>query len=133
MNPRVVAGLAALVLMITAAGAAAHHSFAAEYDVGKPVTISGVVTKLEWTNPHARFYVDVKDTTGAISNWEFELGSPNSLMRRGWTRTSLKPGDAVSVEGFVARKDPHVANARTVTLSDGKKVFAGSSFDTQAQ
>jgi hypothetical protein len=132
MDVKVLAAVAVFASVATAARVAAHHSFAAEYDAGKPVTIAGVVTKIEWTNPHARFYIDARDDSGAVRSWEFELGSPNSLMRRGWTRNSLKPGDSVSVEGFVARKDPHVANARSVTLSDGKKVFAGSSFDTQA-
>jgi len=116
---------------VAPASLAAHHSFAAEYDAEKPVKITGVVTKLEWTNPHARLYVDVKDGAGAVSSWEFELGSPNGLMRSGWSRSSLKPGDSVSVEGFAARKDPRVANARSVTLADGKKVFAGSPIDAQ--
>ena len=123
MNGKVFAVIVVGCLM-GAAPAIAHHSFAAEYDGQKPVTITGVVTKIEWTNPHARFYLDVKDTTGTVSSFEFELGSPNSLMRRGWSRTSLKPGDTVTVEGFSAYRNPHVAAARSVVLSDGKKVFA---------
>jgi hypothetical protein len=109
--------------------AVAHHSFAAEYDSTKPMTATGEVTKVEWMNPHARFYVDVKDEGGKTTNWEFELGSPNGLMRQGWTRNSLKPGDTISVEGYLAKDGSKLANARTVKLSDGRKVFAGSTTD----
>jgi len=109
--------------------ALAHHSFAAEYDNNKPLTLSGTVTKVEWMNPHARFYVDVKDESGKVTNWEFELGSPNGLMRRGWTRSSLKTGDKVIVNGYSAKDGSSLANARTVTLADGRKVFAGSADD----
>jgi len=109
--------------------ALAHHSFAAEYDNNKPLTLSGTVTKVEWMNPHARFYVDVRDESGKVTNWEFELGSPNGLMRRGWTRSSLKTGDKVIVNGYSAKDGSSLANARTVTLADGRKVFAGSADD----
>lgn len=109
--------------------AVAHHSFAAEYDSTKPMSATGEVTKVEWMNPHARFYVDVKDEGGKTTNWEFELGSPNGLMRQGWTRNSLKPGDTISVEGYLAKDGSKLANARTVKLSDGRKVFAGSTTD----
>jgi hypothetical protein len=127
MKNRFVLMLAGMMMM--AAAAWAHHSFAAEYDSAKPVTLKGTVTKMEWTNPHARFYVDVKDESGKVINWELELGSPNGLMRRGWTRNSLKPGDAVIVEGYLAKDGSSLANARQVTLADGRKVFAGSSDD----
>jgi hypothetical protein len=114
-----------------AAGATlAHHSFQAEYDADRPVTLTGTVTLLEWTNPHARLYIDVTDADGDTVNWDLELGPPNGLMRQGWRRDSLLPGTVVTVSGFLSRADPHVANARTVTLSDGREVFAGSSFDT---
>jgi hypothetical protein len=106
-----------------------HHSFAAEYDSTKPMSATGTVTKVEWMNPHARFYVDVKDEAGKVTNWEFELGSPNGLMRQGWTRNSLKEGDQISVEGYMAKDGSKLANARTVKLSDGRKVFAGSTTD----
>lgn len=117
-------------LTVTAHPLQAHHSFAAEYDAQKPITITGTVTKLEWTNPHARIYLDVKNENGQVVSWDLELGPPNGLMRRGWSRTSLKPGHVVTVNGFLSKLAPHAANARTVTLSDGRQVFAGSSFDT---
>jgi hypothetical protein len=121
--------LAGMIGALAATPAFAHHSFAAEYDSAKPVTLKGSVTKMEWMNPHARFYVDVKDDSGAVTNWELELGSPNGLMRRGWTRNSLKPGDVVIIEGYLAKDGSKLANARNVTLGDGRKVFAGSSDD----
>jgi len=105
----------------------AHHSFAAEYDSAKAVSLTGTVTKVEWMNPHARFYIDVKDENGAVNNWELELGSPNGLMRQGWTRNSLKQGDVVTVAGSLAKDGSKLANARTVKLADGRQVFAGSS------
>jgi hypothetical protein len=121
--------LAAMSLGLASVPAFGHHSFAAEYDSNKPVTLKGTVTKMEWMNPHARFYIDVKDDQGNVTNWELELGSPNGLMRRGWTRNSLKPGDSVIVEGYLAKDGSKLANARQVTLADGRKVFAGSSED----
>jgi len=115
--------------LVHIAGLSAHHSFAAEYDSNRPFTVTGTVIRLEWTNPHARLYVDVKDETGAIVHWDFELGPPTALMRRGWNRKSLLPGHVVTVEGFHSKSEQYVANARKVTLSDGRDVFAGSSFD----
>jgi len=116
-------------MVILTAPLLAHHSFAAEYDEKKPVTLKGVVTKVEWSNPHARFYVDVKDDKGNVTNWNLELASPNVLVRNGWTRKSLQVGDAVEVSGSQAKDGSNMANARAVTLSDGRKVFAGSSAD----
>jgi hypothetical protein len=116
-------------IVLIPAAAVAHHSFAAEFDREKTITLTGSVTVFEWSNPHARFYLNVKDQGGNVINWEFELGSPNGLMRRGWTRNSLKPGDVVTVNGFLAKDGSHLANARSVVLSDGRKVFAGSSGD----
>ena len=112
-----------------ATSAYAHHSFDAEYDVKKSVQLTGTVTKVEWTNPHARFYIDVKDAGGNTTNWNLELGSPLFLRRLGWQRDSLKIGDQVTVEGYLARDGSKMANARKVTLSDGRKIFAGSSVD----
>jgi hypothetical protein len=121
--------LIAACLLAAVVPVLAHHSFAAEYDNNKPLTMTGTVTKVEWMNPHARFYIDVKDQSGKVTNWEFELGSPNGLMRRGWTRNSLKEGDVVSVSGYHAKDGSNLGNARTVNLSDGRKVFAGSTDD----
>jgi hypothetical protein len=110
--------------LVATGPAAAHHSFATQYDADAPVTLTGVVTKVEWMNPHARFYVDVKDEGGEVVNWNLELASPNVLSRNGWTRHALKEGDEVTVEGSRARSGANMANARTVTLADGKQVFA---------
>jgi hypothetical protein len=115
------------------AGAFAHHSFAAEYDVKKPVTLKGTVSKVEWTNPHARFYIDVKDESGAVVTWNLELASPNVLVRNGWSRHSLNVGDLVTVEGSQAKDGSQMANARSVILADGRKVFAGSATEAPAQ
>jgi len=107
----------------------AHHSFAAQYDREKPVTLVGPVTKIDWINPHARFFVDVKDANGKVVNWEVELAAPAMLMRRGWTRSSLKLGESVTVNAYLAKDGSNLANASTVILVDGRKVFAGSSGD----
>lgn len=120
--------LAVLGLLVTAAPVLAHHSFAAEFDASKPLKLTGTVTKLEWTNPHTWFFVDVKGEDGKITNWGFEMGSPNGLMRAGWTRNSMKVGDTVTVEASRAKDGSNNANARSVTLaSTGKTLFAASS------
>ena len=122
--------LAALAVAIAAAGpVSAHHSFAAQYDANSPVTLKGVVTKVEWMNPHARFYINVTDADGKVANWNLELASPNYLKRAGWSSTSLKEGDEVTVEGSLARSGANMANARLVTFPDGTRVFARSAQD----
>ncbi len=121
-----VAGIVTGIGLLLSVPAFAHHSFEAEYDINKPIKVTGTVTKVEWMNPHARFYVDVKDDNGKVTNWNFELGSPNVLKRQGWQRDSLKAGDTVTVEGYLAKDGSMLANARRVTLPDGRRVFAGS-------
>jgi len=126
VTSRLCALVAGFGLLVGAVPVLAHHSFEAEYDAKKPVEVKGMVTKMEWMNPHARFYVDVKDESGKVTNWNFELGSPNVLKRQGWARDSLKVGDIVTVEGYLAKDGSNLANARRVTLADGRKVFNGS-------
>jgi hypothetical protein len=126
----------ATILVLTAVWAggrslAAHHSFAAEYDRDKPVTLKGSVTKVEWMNPHVYFYMDVADPAGTVVSWGMEMGSPNGLMRAGWTRHTLKVGDVVAVEGSRAKDGSYVGNARVVILAaTGRRLFAASSQST---
>jgi len=126
MRAMLVVVVAGFGLLFQVMPARAHHAFAAEFDAKKGIKVSGIVTKLEWTNPHAWVYLDVKDESGKVINWSFELGSPNGLVRRGWRRTSLKEGDQVTIDGFRAKDGSNVANAHTVTLPDGRSIFAGS-------
>jgi hypothetical protein len=128
MKGRVLTILAAgIVLVASAIPVLAHHSFAAEFDSAKTIDFTGVVTKVEWMNPHVYFYVDVKDSqTGKVTNWGCEMGSPNGLTRQGWNRNTMKIGMVVRVEGSAAKDGSNVANARNVTV-DGKKLGAASS------
>jgi hypothetical protein len=128
MRTRLAIIVAGLGLLVSAGPALAHHAFAAEYDAKNPIKLTGTVTKLEWANPHTWFYVDVKDDGGKVTNWGFEMGSPNGLLRNGWTRNSMKPGDAVTVEGSRAKDGSNNANVKVVTLtSTGQRLFAASS------
>ena len=125
-------GFLVLALIVAASMAAplvAHHSFAAQYDSTKPVTLKGAVTKIEWNNPHVYFYIDVKDEqTGKVANWAFEMGAPAVIQRNGWTRNSMKIGDMVLVNGTRAKNGANHGNARSVTMaSTGKRLGAGSS------
>jgi hypothetical protein len=106
----------------------AHHSFAAEYDGKKPVKLTGIVTKVDWMNPHVYFYIDVKDDSGNVASWALEMGPPNGLQRSGWTRNTMKVGDEVTVDGTLAKDGSKQANARSVVMtSTGKKLGAASS------
>jgi hypothetical protein len=131
MRTKLGAWVAALGLLVPAIPALAHHSFAAEYDANKPITLNGVVTKLDWTNPHARFYVDIKDKSGKVTNWNLELASPNALRRLGWTRDFLKVGTEVKVDAVLAKDGSNMASAKSVTLADGRKMVAGSLADAE--
>ena len=113
-------------LMCLAGMAEAHHSFAAQYDADQPATLKGVVTKVEWMNPHTRFYIDVEDDHGNVVNWNLELASPNILARRGWSRNSLQVGVVVTVDASLAKDGSNMANAISVILADGSRVFSVS-------
>ena len=132
MRAKSLARAACLGLLVSVAPALAHHSFAAEYDTSKPIKVTGVVTKMEWMNPHARFYVDVKEADGTVSTWNFELGAIPVLLKQGWRKDALKPGDQVTVEGNRAKDESHTAAARVVLLPDGRRVFGGSAADGSA-
>jgi Family of unknown function (DUF6152) len=119
--------LAAVLVVASSVNALAHHAFSAVYDDKKPMTLKGKVTKVEWMNPHIHFYIDVTDQSGKVTNWAVEGATPNQLYRRGWRRDSLKVGEIVTVDGFRSRTPTHFAvNARTVMLTDGRKLFSGS-------
>ena len=133
MNARFTAVIAGVAFLAAAAPVVGHHSFAAEFDGEKTFKYTGTVTKVEWKNPHTYFFIDVKDEeTGQVVNWAMEMGSPNGLMRNGWTRNSMKIGEVVTVEGSKARDGSATGNARTVMLtSTGQRLFAGSSQPNQ--
>jgi hypothetical protein len=115
-----------LLLVATAARPSAHHSFAAEYDATKPITLTGTVVKIDWTNPHIHFTIDVKNPDGATVQWRFEGYPPNMLVRQGWIKNvSMKPGDVVTVSGWPARDEPNLGSAREVRWSDGRKLASG--------
>ncbi|HSR06590.1 MAG TPA: DUF6152 family protein [Bryobacteraceae bacterium] len=122
MNIRRIFGIATAGLLLVAMPVLAHHSFQAEYDENKLVTVNGTVTKVAWINPHVMLNVDVRDDSGKVANWEMELASPNGLLRQGWKLDSLKPGDQVTVSGYAARDGSHLVNARRVIL--GGKAYS---------
>jgi len=131
MKARVLTVVGGVGLLLATAPASAHHAFTAVFDASKPVKLTGAVTKVDWRNPHAWFYIDVTDETGKVTNWALEMGGSTVLFRNGWRPSTLKPGDVVTVEGNAARDGGSRANARVVLMSTGQRLFAGSSQDTQ--
>ena len=128
MRTKIAAFFVGVGVVLAPGSAVAHHSFAAEFDANNPITFKGVVTKIEWMNPHTYFYMDVTEPDGKVVNWGLEMGSPNGLMRQGWTRNTMKVGDVVTVEGSRAKDKSHVGNARAVVLaSTGQRLFAATS------
>jgi hypothetical protein len=125
MRMKILVGIAALAL--GAVPLAAHHAFAAEFDVNQPVKVKGTITKVEWVNPHAWLYVDVKGDDGKITNWRFELGAPNAMIRLGWRKESVPAGLEVSITGFRAKSGDNVGNGRSIILPDGRELFSGGS------
>ena len=124
---RTIAAASVLVWLVASMPALAHHSFSAEFDADRPISVTGTVVELRWSNPHAHIYLEVADAPAAPVLWDFELGSPSALARRGWSRTLLKPGDTVTVRGYQAKYVAHLVNGRSVVLADGRTVFAASS------
>jgi uncharacterized protein DUF6152 len=133
---RKVFGIAAVAISLAAGAntAFAHHAFSAEFDQSKPVKVAGAISKLEWTNPHAWIFVDVKGADGKVVPWRFEMGAPNALLRAGWSKSDIKVGTEVTISGFMARAGGSVGNAFQVRLPDGRDLFAGSSLkDAEAK
>ena len=124
---RVIAAAVAVVMGTAAAPLRAHHSFAAEFDANQPITLKGTVTKMEWINPHSWIHLDVKNADGSVTKWMIEGGTPNTLVRRGFTKNSLMPGTEITIEGYRAKNGTNRANGADLILPDGKRLFMGSS------
>jgi hypothetical protein len=115
-----------VLLAVSAIPSLAHHSFSAEFDINKPIKLSGTITEVRWSNPHSWIYIDVKDESGKVVNWAFEMQPANALYRRGWRPTDVAAGTAVTVEGWASRNGSPTANTNTIVLSDGRRLFAGA-------
>lgn len=133
MRAKQVIAITGLGVMLAAASATTHHAFSAEFDVEKPITLVGTITKAEWVNPHVWLYVDVKGPDGQVVNWAIELGPPNALVRKGWKRSSMPFGTELKVEGFAAKNGKPFANASDITLPNGTKFSVGSETTPQRQ
>ena len=127
MSNKLYLAVAGVALLFAARPVAAHHAFAAEFDVTKPVKEHGTITKVDWVNPHSWIYVDVKDANGKVTNWHFELGAPNALFRLGWKKDAIPAGIEVDITGYRAKSGEPVGNARSLTLPNGKELFSGGS------
>ena len=126
MTRGITALLMTIAVLASGLSVAAHHSFSAQYDRDKPITLKGAITNMEWANPHIYFYIDVAETGGATAHWAIEGGAPNTLYRAGWRRDSAKVGDLVTVDGFLARDGTKLVNMQTAVLADGRKLFVGT-------
>ena len=127
VNLMLVVALATGIVAAGAPAAVAHHAFTAEFDGTKPVTLEGVVTRMDWVNPHSWIYIDVTRPDGSVEQWEVEAGAPNAMFRRGWNKNSIPPGTEIVVDGYRAKNGRNIANGRNVTFPDGRKMFVGSS------
>ena len=127
MRTKTLLSVATFVLLTAAVPVWAHHAFSAEFDINKPITVEGTITKMEWINPHAWIHMDVTEDDGTVASWMIELGPPNSLIKRGWTRDSVPPGIEIVVEGHQAKDGQRRANGGDITLPDGSMLFAAGS------